>query len=71
MKIEIQKSYEMTLRLNEEEAWAIKTALMNVQENMAYDEGNPYTQKAIMYTSNELHNKLNDVIFAAEEDIQK
>lgn len=71
MKIEIQKSYEMTIRLNEEEAWAIKTALMNVQENMAYDEGNPYTPKAMMHTSNELHDKFNSVIFDAEEDIKK
>lgn len=71
MKIDVQKSYEMTLRLNEEETWAVKTALMNMNDEMAYDEKNPYTPAAMIETGVQLHDKINTVIFAAEEDIQK
>lgn len=71
MIIDLYKKYELTLKLTQEEAWTISTALLNLNSDMAVEKQNPFTNGALQETSNILHDKIVDVLVNAEVDIQK
>lgn len=71
MKIDLYKKYSLTLKLTQEEAWTISTALMNLNSDMVVEKQNPYAEGALQEASNVLHNEIINVLVNAEVDIQK